>query len=225
VDAEESAQSSEPAGEGGQPGEAASRRLSGTAFVLLVLAGVAGCLLIVFLPGLGRGTRIAASFIFVPVVVTPVIGTWSKFPPETLLVGSVLGGEFAAALYATGQGPRFGRWLIFIELAALILAPRTLHMLRVARVPGVPRDPAQPPSLAGAALIVLLTPLALAAAVLDAMARLPAGAAVGALVPGVITAVRGDTRDAVITMIAAPLLALIPAVIRWALLRGRPPRN
>ena len=189
---------------------------------LVILAGVVGFLLILFLPGLDRGTRLAASFIFAPVVVTPVIGAQSKVIPETLLVGSVLGGEIAAVLYAIGQGNRFKLWLIAIELVALLLAPRTLHLLRTARVPGVPRDPEQPPALTGTALIVLLTPVALAAVFLDAMARFPAGAAVGASVPGVIMAVHGDAPEAaIVTVITAVLLALIPAAIRRALLRGR----
>ncbi len=211
--------------EGKQQEKGASRTLSGTALGLVMLAGVAGFLPILLLPGLDRGTRLAASFIFAPVVVTPLLGAQSRATPETLLVGSVLGGEIAAVLYAIGQGNRFELWLIAIELVALLLAPRTLHMLRIARVPGVPCDPAQPPTLVGTALIVLLTPLALAAGFLDAMARFPAGAAVGA-VPGVIMAIRGDTPEAVIvTVIAAVLLALIPAAIRRALLRGRRSRN
>ncbi len=222
MNSEEFGQSSETAADGKQRETVVSRTLSGTAFGLVILAGVAGFSLILFFPGLDRETRIAASFIFAPVVVTPILGAQSKVTPETLLVGSVLGGEIAAVLYAIGQGNRFNLWLIAIELVALLLAPRTLHMLRVARVPGVPRDPAQPPTPVGTALIVLLTPLALGAGFLDAMARFPAGTAVGALVPGVIKAIRGDTPEAVIvTMITAVPLALIPAAIRRALLRGR----
>ena len=226
MDSEEFAQSPEPAGEGEQQAEGASRTLSGTAWGLVVLAGVAGFSLIFFLPGLDRGTRVAACFIFTPVVVAPVLGAQAKVTPETLLVGSVLGGETAAVIYATGLGNRFQMWLLTIECAALLLAPRTMHMMRVARVPGVPRDPAQPPTLTGTALIVLLTPLALAASFLDAMARFPAGVAVGALVPGVIMAIRGATPDAVIvTLITSVLLALIPAAIRRVLLRGRRSSN
>jgi hypothetical protein len=190
-----------------------------------MLAGVAGFLLIFFLPGLDRGAQVAASFIFAPVVVAPVLGMSTKMAPEELLVGSVLGGEIAAVLYATGQGHRFGQWLIIVEFVALALAPWTMRMMRAARVPGVPRNPAQAPTRTGTALIVLLTPLALAATFLDAMSRLPVGAAVGAMVPGVIMAIRGDTPEAIIVMITAALLALIPAATRRALLRRRRSRE
>jgi hypothetical protein len=208
--------------DGEPPAPAASRALSGRALGLVILAGAAVFAVIIFLPGLDRGTRLAASFVFAPVVVTPIIGAQARVTPETLLVGAVLGGEIAAVLYATGQGDRFSAWLFAVELVALLLASRTLHMLRAARVPGVPRDPARPPAPVGVALIALLTPLALAAGILDAMARFPVGAAVGALVPGVIVALRGAAPEtAVITVITAVPLALVPAAVRRALLRGR----
>lgn len=137
--------------------------LSGRALGLVILAGAAVFAVIIFLPGLDRGTRLAASFIFAPVVVTPVIGAQAKVTPEQLLVGAVLGGGIAAVLYGTGQGGRFGGWLFAIELVALLLASRTLHVLRAA------------------------------------------------------------PETVVITLVTAVPLALVPAAIRQALLRGRRP--
>jgi hypothetical protein len=212
------AQSPEPADEAAQP-ERNAPRASWKAFGLLLLGGVAGFALIIFLPGLDKGTRIAASFIFAPVVVTPILGAVYKLSRETLLVGSVLGGEIAALLYATGQSGLFGQWLIIIELVALFLAPGTLRVLRLARVPGVPPDPARPPTPAGIALIVLLAPLALVAAVLDGMARFPLAAAAGAVAVAVVMTVRGAAPE---LMVIPVLMALIPAGVRWVILRRRP---
>ncbi len=69
-------------------------------------------------------------------MVTPVLGSQSGLSRGALVVGSVLGGGMAAALYAAGQSGRFSRWLIAVEFVALLSAPRTLHMLRMARIPG-----------------------------------------------------------------------------------------
>ena len=212
------ARSPEPADEGTRPEKVAPRTLSRKAFGLVLLAGVAGFLLIIFSPGLDRGTRIAASFVLAPVVVTPILGVTSKLTPETLLVGSVLGGEIAALLYASGQGTRFGQWLIAIELVALLLAPGTLRVLRLARVPGVPLDPVLPPTPTGVALIVLLAPFALVAAILNGMARFPVAAALGALVVSVIMTVHGAQPELIVIPVA---MALIPAAIRWAFRHGR----
>jgi hypothetical protein len=143
-------------------------------------AGAAGFALIFLTPGLDTRTRTALAFILAPVVVTPVFCLPAGFNRGSLVVGSVLGGEITALLYAAGQSGRFARWLAAVEVMAMLLTPGTLYMLRVARIPGVPQGD-EAPSPAGIALIIVLAPFALAASVLYGMARFPAGAVIGCL--------------------------------------------
>jgi hypothetical protein len=212
---------SEPASVSGRPQKTASRTLGWRALGLIVLAGAAGFALIILMPGLDTRTRVALSFILAPVVVTPLLGGQADFSRGTLIVGSVLGGEIAALLYAAGQSGRFSAWLIAVELAALLLAPTTLRMLRMARIPGVPQDE-EMPTRTGIALIVVLSPLALAAGILDGMARFPIAALFGALLASVIIGIVGGDP---VEIAAAALLALAPAVIRWLILRARRPHG
>ena len=212
---------SEPANAGGRPEKTASRTLGWRALGLIVAAGAAGFALIFLMPGLDSRTRLALSFILAPVVVTPLIGGQAGFSHVTLIVGSVLGGEIAALLWVTGQSGRFSAWLIAVELVALLLAPPTLRMLRMARVPGVPQD-AEMPTRTGIALIVVLSPFALAAGVLDGMARFPVAAIFGALLAGVIIGIAGGPP---VEIVVAALLVLVPAVIRWFILRARRPHR
>jgi hypothetical protein len=217
-------ESTEPSGPasveaGERTGKAVSRTLGWRALGLIVLAGAAGFALIVFVPGLDRATRVALSFILAPVVVTPLLGGQAGFSRAALIVGSVLGGEIAALLYGTGQYRRFSAWLIVVELVALLLAPLTLRILRMARVPGVPPGE-EMPSSTGIALIVVLAPFALAAALLDGMARFPIAAIIGALLVSVFTS---TAREYPVTIVAAALLALAPAGIRWLIVHARRP--
>jgi hypothetical protein len=146
------------------------------------------------MPGLDTRTRIALSFILAPVVVTPLLGSQAGFNRGSLVVGSVLGGEITAVLYAAGQYGRVSAGLIAVEFAALLLAPRTLHMLRIVRIPGVPQGE-EMPTRTGMALIIVLSPFALGAGVLDGMASFPIAAIFGALLGSVITArPRGASR-------------------------------
>src|SRR5258708_25095506 len=103
--------------------------------------------------GLDSRAGLAVGFILAPVVVTPVLGSQSGLSRGALVVGSVLGGGMAAALYAAGQSGRFSRWLIAVEFVALLSAPRTLHMLRMARIPGAAQG-AEMPTRTGIALII-----------------------------------------------------------------------
>jgi hypothetical protein len=161
------------------------------------------------------------SFILAPVVVTPLLGGQGGFSRSALIVGSVLGGEIAALLYVGGLYARFSALLIVVELVALLLASPTLRMLRMARVPGVPLGEGMP-TPAGIALIVVLSPFALAASVLDSMARFPIAAIVSALLASAIVgAVGGD----LVEIVAAALLALLPATIRWSIQRARRPHR
>jgi hypothetical protein len=212
---------SEPADVGGRPEKSASRTFGWKALGLILLAGAAAFTLIIVMPGLDTRTRIALSFILAPVVVTPFLGSQAGISRGTLVVGSVLGGEIAAVLYAAGQYGRFSEWLIAVELVALLLAPRTLHMLRMARIPGVPHDE-EMPTRTGIALIIMLSPFALAAGVLDGMARFPIAAILGALLAIVIA---GATGEHPVEIVAAALLALSPAVVRWFIMRARQPRG
>jgi len=158
-------------------------------------------------------------------VVTPVFCLPAGFNRGSLVVASVLGGEIAALLYAAGQAARLARWLAAVEVAAMLLTPGTLHMLRVARIPGVPRGD-ETPSPAGIALIILLAPFALAASVLYAMARFPAGAVIGCLLGGVAAGFAAGERPVLIAVTApwAVLLGLAPAAIRRVIMRARRPR-
>jgi hypothetical protein len=127
------------AGDGGRPEKTTSRTLGAKTFWLIVLPGAAGAILIAVMPGLGTETRNALIFILVPVVVTPLLGSQAGLNRGCLVIGSVLGGEIAAALYATGQYGRFYEWLIAVEFVALLMAPRTQRMLGMIRIPGIPR--------------------------------------------------------------------------------------
>jgi hypothetical protein len=216
-----SASPASPAGQPGKAGKAVARTLSWRALGLMVTAGVAGFALITLMPGLDTRTRVMLSFILAPVVVTPILGGLGGFSRATLVIGSVLGGEIAALLYATGQYQRFSAWLFAVEIAALLLAPPTLRMLRLARVPGVPPGE-EMPALHGIALIIAASPFALAAAILDAMARFPVAAIASALLASIITVPAGGN---LVGSVAAALLALAPAAIRWLILRARHPRG
>jgi hypothetical protein len=212
---------SEPASAGGQPGKTVARTLSWRALGVIIAAGVAVSALIILVPGLHSSTRVALTFILAPIVVTPVLGGQGGFSRGALVVGSVLGGEMAALLYAAGQSGRFSAWLIAVELVALLLAPATLRMLRMARIPGVPRGE-EMPAFTGIVLIIALSPFALAAGVLDGMARFPAAAIFGALVAGGIVGIAGGQPAEIIV---AALPALLPAGVRWVILRARRPRR
>jgi hypothetical protein len=219
------AQPSEPDGGGGQAGKAASRPLPWRALLLVTLAAAAGFALIFLTPGLDTRTRTALAFILAPIVVTPVFCVPAGFNRGSLVVGSVLGGEIAALLYAAGQAGRFARWLAAVEVAAMLLTPGTLNMLRVARIPGVPPGD-ETPSPAGIALIVVLAPFALTASVLYGMARFPAGAVIGCLLGGVAAGFAARL-DPVVIAAEAPLsvlLGLAPAAIRRVIMRARRPR-
>jgi hypothetical protein len=216
-------------------GGPAEKTSSGTwpfrALGLITLAGAAGFALILLMPGLGHNTRIALSFILAPVVVTPLIGLptlgmQTGYSRGSLVVGSVLGGEFAAALQAAGQSGRFSQWLIVIETAAMLLAPLTLQVLRAARIPGVWQGEAVP-SLTGIALIIVLAPFALLAGILDGMAKFPIPAAIGAVLAGVSTGFAAGLHpvQTVLGGLLAAVLALFPAAIRRVLARTRQPRG
>ena len=219
------AQPSEPDGGGGQAGKAASRPLPWRGLLLVTLAGAAGFALIFLTPGLDTRTRAALAFILAPVVVTPIFSLPAGFNRGSLVVGSVLGGEIAALLYAAGQSGRFARWLAAVEVVAMLLTPGTLHMLRVARIPGVPQGD-ETPSPAGIALIIVLAPFALAASVLYGMARFPVGAVIGCLLGGAAAGFAAGERPVLIAVTApwAVLLGLAPAAIRRVIMRARRPR-
>jgi hypothetical protein len=212
---------SEPTSVGRRPEKGASRTLGWRAFGLIVLAGAAGFALIIVIPGLDTKTRVALSFILAPVVVTPLLGGQGGFSRGALIVGSVLGGEIAALLYVAGLYARFSALLIVVELVALLLALPTLRMLRMARVPGVPLGEGMPTPV-GIALIVVLSLFALAASVLDNMARFPIAAIVAALLASVIV---GTVGGGLPEIVAAALLALLPAAIRWSIQRARRPHR
>jgi hypothetical protein len=216
----------ERASVGGRPENTARRTLGGKAFGVIVLAGVAGFALILFIPGLDKETRVALSFILAPVVVAPIIGGQAGLSRGALVVGSALGGQIAALLYAAGQYGRFSAWLIAVEFVALLLAPGTLRMLRMARIPGVPQGE-EMPTLTGVFLIVVLSPFALAAGVLVAMARFPVVAVLGVLLGSVIaSAAAGEGPVEIVAgALLAALLALSPAGIRWIIMRARQPRG
>jgi hypothetical protein len=216
------AQPSEPDGGGGQAGKAASRPLPWRALLLVTLAGAAGFALIFLTPGLDTRTRAALAFILAPVVVTPIFCLAAGFNRGSLVVGSVMGGEIAALLYAAGQSGRFARWLAAVEVAAMLLTPGTLSMLRAARIPGVPQGD-EAPSPAGIVLIIVLAPAALAASVLHGMARFPAGAVIGCLLGCVAAgfAARESLALIAVTAPGAVLLGLAPAAIRRVIVRAR----
>jgi hypothetical protein len=210
---------------GGAAGKAAPRPLPWRALLLVALAGAAGFALIVLMPGLDTRTRAALGFILAPVVVTPIFCLPAGFNSGSLVVGSALGGEIAALLYAAGQAGRFTRWLAAVEVVAMLMTPGRLYMLRVARIPGVPQGDERP-SLAGIALIIVLAPFALAASVFYGMARFPAGAVIGSLLGGVAAAFAAGAHPVAIVA-AVPfsvLLGLVPAAIRRVIMRARQPR-
>lgn len=80
---------------------------------------------------------------------------------------------------STRRANRFSSWLIVVGLVALLLAVRTLAMLRLARVPGIPAG-REIPGPVGTILIIVLALFALVADFLDAVARHPRAAAMGA---------------------------------------------
>jgi hypothetical protein len=212
---------SEPTRVGGRPEKTASRTLGWRAFGLIALAGAVGFVLITVMPGLDTRTRTALSFILAPVVVTPLLGSQAGLNRGSLVVGSVLGGEITAVLYAAGQYARFSAGLIAVEFVALLLAPRTLHMLRMLRIPGVPQGE-ETPTRTGIALIIVLSPFALVTGVLDGMARFPIVAIFGALLGSVIGGFAGVHP---VEIVVAVLLALSPAAIRWVIVRARQPHG
>jgi hypothetical protein len=217
---------SEAASAGAGPEKTASRPFNWRALGLIVLAGAASFALITLMPGLDTRTRVVLSFILAPVVVTPVFGILARFSGLTLIVGSVLGGEIAALLYAAGQYARFSTWLVLVEWVALLLALPTLRMLRMARIPGVPPGEGMP-TPAGIVLMVVLSPFALAAALLQGMARYPIVALCGAVLASVITGIASTHPLEIIpvAIVVAALLALLPAFIRWLILRARQPHR
>jgi hypothetical protein len=196
---------------------------------VICLAAVVLGVLVAAVSGFDKNVMVAAAFILAPVAVTPLLAVQVRAAAATLVVGAVLGGEMAAALYATGQYGRFSSWLIAVELVALVLAPRTLDMLRPARLPAIPPG-REIPGPVGVLLIVLLVPIALAAGFLDAMARQPRMAVVGAAVAAAVTALVMDSAwwSVPIAAVIAAATALLPAAARWtslwvrrALDRGR----
>jgi hypothetical protein len=221
---------SEPDEDGGQAGKAASRPVPWLALLVIILAGAAAFALIRLTPGLDTGTRAALGFILAPVVVTPIfcLTTWAVapgFPTGAVVVGSVLGGEIAALLYAAGQSGRFTRWAAAIEVVAMLMAPGTLYVLRVAKIPGVGQGD-EMPSPAGIALIIALAPFALAACILYGMARWPVGTVVGSLAGGVAAAFTlGHPLVVLLTLPLAALLALAPAGVRRVIMRARQTRT
>lgn len=192
---------------------------------MICLAAVGLGVLVAVLSGFDKDVMVAAAFILAPVVVTPLLAVQVRAAAATLVVGAVLGGEMAAALYAAGQYGTFSSWLIAVELVALVLAPRTLDMLRLARVPAIPAG-REIPGPVGVLLIVLLAPIALAAGFLDAMARQPRMAVMGAAVAAAVAALVMDSAWWSVPI--AAVMALLPAAARWtsvwvrrALDRGR----
>jgi len=181
MEPQESARASE------RPEQTEPRTLSAKAFWLIVLPGAAGAVLIAVLPGLHAGTRSALIFILVPIVVTPLLGSQTELSRGCLVVGSILGGESAAELYAAGQYGRFYEWLIAVEFMALLLAPRTQRMLGMLRIPGAPRGRIPTRSLkemptrariarflgiaSGITMIIVLVPAAAVLALLPAAIR------------------------------------------------------
>lgn len=172
--------------------------------------------LVAAVSGFDKDVMVAVAFILAPVAVTPLLAVSAKPTAATLVVGAVLGGEMAGALYAAGQYSRFSAWLIAVELTALLLAPRTLEMLKLAHVPAIPVE-GEIPGPVGTLLIVVLAPIALAAGILDAMARHPRTAVVGAAVAAAALTLATDSTWWSVPIAVAS--ALLPAGARWTSLK------
>ncbi len=95
----------------------------------------------------------------------------------------------------------------------------------MAQIPGVPEG-GEMPTRTGIALIIVLSPFALIAGILDGMARFPVFAILGGLLGGVFASFAdGDPASIVVTASVGGVLALSPAAIRWAIIRARRPHG
>lgn len=200
------------AGQGDTPDEPDPPRYRGSALSAAIILGAVVAVLVTALASSFRGDVIvAATFIAAAVAATPILGLQAKKGLGVLLMGSVLGGYLAAALYALGLGVRLSSLLlIVVELAALLLAPWTLRMLQRMRVPGIPAGQGLP-TLVGVAAMIVLAPVALLAGFLDVIARYPV--VLGA-VAGAVGAVSNGWQGLLVAIPAAVALALMVVMVR-----------